>query len=117
MLIAMLLMAVNCAAPGRCPTEDQLRAAVSRRDVHEARQLADEMREGNPDVPVSVEAERIIALTDIRCAEEWSDEPGWINCSFRVRYPTRTILEIAQLSREDGGWELKDWMRSTVRQR
>jgi hypothetical protein len=117
MLIAMTLAAVYCAAPGRCPTEAQLIAAVSRRDDAETEGIAEEMREGNPDSVVSIRSERIVRITHIRCAQECSDEPGWINCSYRVRYPSRIVLEIAQMSREGPDWILQLWMRSTLEQR
>ena len=116
MLIAMAMLAVHCAAPGRCPTEAELRAAVRRRDDAETLDLAEQMREGNPDSFVTVHSERIVAISHIRCAQEWSDEPGWINCTYRVRYPSRLVLEIAQLSREESGWVLQDYRRATLDQ-
>ena len=117
MLMAIALMAVSCENPAHCPTEGQLIAAVRRRDDLENEALAEEMREGNPENPGSIEPERILRITDIRCAQEWSDEPGWLNCSYRVRYPSRTVLEIAQVSREGPDWILQNWMRATLERR
>ena len=117
MLMAMAFVATTCESPDLCPTRDQLIAAVRRRDDLETEGIAAEMREGNPDNPGSIESERIIRITDIRCAQEWSDEPGWLNCSYRVRYPSRTVLEIAQISREGSDWTLQNWMRSTLERR
>jgi len=117
MLMALALMAVSCETQALCPTEDQLIAAVRRRDDLENEGIAEEMREGNPENPGSIESERILGITNIRCAQEWSDEPGWLNCSYRVRYPSRTVLEIAQLSREGSDWTLQNWMRATLERR
>ena len=117
MLMGMIFMAVACGSPGLCPTKAQLTAAVSRRDDRETESVAEEMREGNPSVPVSIQSDRIVDITHIRCAQEWSDEPGWVNCSFRVRYPDRTVLEIAQISPEADGWVLQDWRRATLETR
>ena len=115
MLMAML--AAHCSMPQPCPTEAELIAAVSRRDEQETDQLAEEMREGNPDIPVSIRAERIVEISDIACDQEWSDEPSLVNCRYRVRYPSRTVLEIAQIIREDGRWTLQNWLRSTLERR
>jgi hypothetical protein len=115
--IALIAALGRCASPDLCPSDDELLAAVSRRDNERTAQVGNALRAEDPNSIIMVHSERIVRISHVHCDKAYDNDPRSVNCAFRVSYPSSTVQEVAKLSRDDQGWVIVTAMTVTLSRR
>ena len=116
MLIALIVALSGCASAGACPSREELTAAVRRRDIEATMDIGHARRAEDPESIIMVHLERIVRISDVHC-DEGTAELGFVQCTFKVKYPSSTKRVVAELSREGVEWMIRSSMSVTLRRR
>ena len=118
-MIALLILASvsRCAAPTLCPTDQQLLAAIRKRDAAVVQAISDKAAKDDPSSVILIHSERIRKISDVVCSDPLPNDlpgsPTTINCAFVIRYWSRNTHNVAQLVRRSDGWEIADALMVT----
>lgn len=113
MLVTLLTTLAACTGPA--PSRSELLDAVVHRDNERAAAASSGVEDAGG--VVSIYAERVRRLSDVRCDPQRTADAGRVHCGYRATYSSATILEVAALQCRGSGWVITDSMAVTLARR
>lgn len=113
-LISLLALASisRCASLALCPTDDQLRSAVSAHDSAVVQAVSDQAAKADPDSIFMIHTQRIKRIADVLCGDKLPSNltsgPPVIHCKFTVKYWSSDDFQVARLVQRDGRWDIDE---------
>ena len=116
-MLPILLFAISrCASPTACPSDAELIAAISQRNLDDVSVFGSALQdEAGGDVHMHTPP-RVSRIEDVRCDEFVNFQEGYVTCTWIVRYGRTRVREIAKLTRQGSRWTIIDslsvWLTS-----